>query len=83
MGKASLGHLKVELIEGRDLLFRRSWRWRTRYVRNGEIGAWSETYRDRRDAERSLRAHRSYFETALVTVTTLDGKTKELVQWLD
>lgn len=40
------------------------WRWRTEWVRNGQVGVWSEHYRDERDVDASISAHRVYLGDA-------------------
>lgn len=80
---ASLGHLRIEIIETRALLGlgRSSWRWRTVYVQNGQIGVWSEPYTSREACERSIRGHRHYLGSAPVRVKRADGGFETVEKW--
>ena len=79
------GHLRIEVIEGRALLGfgRATWRWRTVYVENGEIGVWSENYNSRAECERSVRAHRRYLGACEVRSIGYDGKVERNALWVE
>lgn len=85
MGKPQLGHVRIEIMEGRTLLGlgKPYWWWRTRYVRNGEVGIHSETFNDRRDCETSIRAHRHYLGSAEVRFIRPDGRPERVPGWYD
>lgn len=74
MGNARLGHIRIEKIELRGikaLIHGSGWRWRTRYIRNGQIGVWSERYETEGDCDRSIHAHRAYMAAA--PESTIEG----------
>ncbi len=63
-------HLKIEKVRRRTMLGLGpvAWRWRTRNVRNGQIGVWSESYADERDCDASIHAHQFYLRDAPIAV---------------
>jgi hypothetical protein len=73
-----LSHRALRIRKTRSLtLTGWQWRWRTEWVKNGQVGVWSETYRDERDCDSSIRAHRVFFADAdLITVDRKTGTTK-------
>lgn len=79
----TMGHLEIEIVEKRPLLGRAYFYWRTRYIQNGQIGVTSETYRDRRDVERSIRAHRNYLGTCGVFFIGPDGRRAQVHSWAE
>jgi hypothetical protein len=83
MPKPIPGLLRIEIIETRRLFGRPSFRWRTVTIANGEIGVWSEHYRNRVDCERSIRAHRRYLGSSVVVSVDATGRRSLVDQWAE
>lgn len=81
MARPELGHLRIEIVERKPLLRRTYWFWRTRNIENGQTGVTSETYPERRDVERSIRAHRRYVASAEVWHVRPDGRRVRVEDW--
>lgn len=64
-----LSHRALRLRKIRSLtLTGWQWRWRTEWVRNGEVGVWSENYRREGDVDASIKAHRVFLGDAPMVI---------------
>lgn len=74
MSNARLGHIRIEKVQLKGLsTFLRGpgWRWRTKSIRGGQIGVWSERYESEVDCDRSIHAHQAYMAGAPITTVRL------------
>lgn len=75
------GHVRIEIVETRDLLLRRRWSWRTVTIRTGEKGVRSEPFTSLALAERSIKAHRNYLATCGILYVEPNGKRRDYRNW--